>query len=240
MTGARLRWHERLLEVRIARRGVRTRVTLLVDSAPAAEVDGLGLLRLPVRLGDGRAAVVVVVTPLPGVALRTVLLRPAADAPGDDDADPDPDADPAALATAERHPFSPAPGTAAARVQAFEQRHPRLWATRHVVLGVGKALAALLGLAVLLQALVRPLLQWLAGLVPALDLPSIPWPDVDLPSIPWPDVDLPDLAPPGWVAAVLATAKFWVPVLVGVVLAVREARRRRRPPPGEDDPDAHR
>jgi hypothetical protein len=153
------------------------------------------------------------------------------------------------LATAERHRFDPAPGTLAARLRALEERHPRLWASRHVVLAVGRVLGALLGLAVLLQTLVRPLLEWLLGLLPRVDL-DIPWPDVDLPSIPWPDVDwpdLPDVSLPGWLWAVLNTAKYWGPVLVAVVLAVREVRRKRRgpraereAPVGEDAVDAHR
>lgn len=256
MTGARLAWQERLLEVRTARRGARTAATLLVDAEVVAERTGLGLLRLPLPAGEGPAAVVLVVTPLPGLVARTVLLVPRPAEPGTDDgtdddtdAGTDDDTPPAGpdvvdLATAQRHPFPAAPGTLAARLQAVEERHPRLWASRHVLAGVGKVVAGLLGLAVLLQALVAPLLRWLSGLLPSVDLPDLPLPDVD---VPWPDWDLPDVSLPGWVAAVLATAKFWAPVLVGVVLAAREVHRRRRPPagadddgPGDDAPDAHR
>ena len=246
MDAMRLEWQGRALELRTSRSGLRTTATLLADSVPVAEGRGLGrvLLRLPG--GDGAAPAVLVVALVPGVPVRAVLLepRPPSETDADND-DADADADVAALATARRHPFDPAPGTAAARLRAFQERHPRLWAGRHVVLGVGKVLGSLLGLAVLLQAVVRPLLQWLSGLLPSLDLPELPLPDVD---VPWPDWELPDVTPPGWVAAVLATAKFWGPVLVGVVLAVREARRRRRPPaggepgagPGDDAADAHR
>ena len=255
MDAMRLRWQGRLLELHTSRSGLRTTATLLADSTPVAEGRGIGrvLLRLPED--DGPAPAVLAVAPIPGVVVHAVLLepRPPAAEPEQEAAAPGPEADgePVAalldLATARRHPFDPPPGTLDARLVALRERHPRLWATRHVLAGIGKVLAGLLGLAVLLQALVRPLLRWLAGLVPDVDLPDLPLPD-----IPWPDLDLPDLhlphvSLPGSVAAILATAKFWGPVLVGVVLAVREARRRRPPAddgpaqgPGDDAADAHR
>jgi hypothetical protein len=71
-------------------------------------------------------------------------------------------------------------------------------------------------------------------------------PRLDLPDVPWPDVDLPDLSVPGWLAAVLGTAKIWGPLLVAVVLAVVEVRRKRHRAgePGaasrDDGADAHR
>jgi hypothetical protein len=246
MGGLRLDWHGELLELRIGRAGVRTVATLLRDGRPAGHVAGFGVLRLPLA-GPAPVPTVLVLAPLPGVVARAALLVPTGD--GEPRRAHVPDGARAALdvATAERHPFTPAPGTLAARLRDLEQRHPRLWASRHVVLAVGRVLGALLGLAALLQVLVRPLLEWLAGLLPRIDLPDVPWPD--LPSIPWPDVDLPDLSMPGWLAAVLATAKFWVPLLVAVVLAVREVRRKRhgaragteqRASAGDDGADAHR
>ena len=256
MTGARLDWQGRSWEVRTARSGLHTTATLLCDAAPVAEGRGVGRVLLPLPGPDRPSPAVLVLTPLPGTAARTVLLVPRLPeeeaVPAADDPPDDAVARVVDLATAERHPFAPAPGTLAARLQALEDRHPRLWASRHVVLGVLKVVAGLLGLAVLLQALVRPVLRWLASLVPDVDLPL---PDLDLPSIPWPDVDLPDLhlpdlAVPGWLAAVLATAKFWGPVLVGIGLAVAEVRRKRRraaapaagagPADGDDGGDAHR
>ncbi len=246
MAGPRLVWQGETLEVRTRRRGLRTVAILLRDSAVVREESGLGRVLLP--LAEPPGATVLVLAALPGVVARAVLLLPR---PPADGAEPRDDV-PAGrrtvvdLATAERHPFDPAPGTLAARLQVLEERHPRLWAARHVVLAVGRVLVALLGLAVLLQALVRPLLEWLAGLLPRVDLPAIPWPDVDLPDIPWPDLELPDVSLPGWLLAVLATAEFWVPVLVAVVLAVREVRRKRRgaaagrTPAGDDGADAHR
>ena len=254
MTGARMPWQGRTLEVRTSRSGVRTGAVLLRDDVVVAEGRGVGRVLLPVPDTGTPVPAVLVLTPLPGVLARAVLLVPREqDADGPEGEVPEAVGRAAELATAERHVFPPAPGTLAARLQALEDRHPRLWAARHVVVGVGKVVAGLLGLALLLQALVRPLLSWLAGLVPAIDLPL---PDLDLPSIPWPDVDLPDLdlpdvTLPGWLAAVLATAKIWGPVLVGVGLAVAEVRRKRRQRAGagtagraggtgDDGRDAHR
>ncbi len=254
MDAIRLHWHGRALELRTGRAGLRTTATLREGSTPIAEGRGVArvLLRLPED--DGPAPTVLVLAPWPGVVARAVLLEPRTAEPDDEPAEPvdasggdaEPDPVPAVLdlATAARHPFAPAPGSPAARLLALQERHPRLWAARHVVLGVGKVLAGLLGIAVLLQTLVRPLLRWLSGLLPSVDLPELPLPDID---VPWPDVDLPEFTLPGWVAAVLATAKFWAPVLVGLVLAVREVRKRRAPAhggsgagPGDDARDAHR
>ena len=67
-------------------------------------------------------------------------------------------------------------------------------------------------------------LDW--GWLPDWDLPRIPRPD--LPDIPWPDIDLPELSLPGWLAALLATKKYWFPILVAVAVAVAEVRRRQR------------
>jgi hypothetical protein len=251
MDGPRLLWQGRTLEVRTGRSGLHTTASLLVDDTPVAQGRGVGRVLLDVPGSPEPAPTVLVAAPLPGTVARVVLLVPRS-TPDAGTGETDPRAARAlALATAERHPFDPVPGTPAARLRAFEERHPRLWASRHVVAGVARVLVGLLGLAVLLQALVRPLLRWLAGLVPDVDLPRLPLPDLDLPSIPWPDVDLPDLTVPGWLAAVLATAKFWGPVLVGIGVAVVEVRRKRRRDagraadgepsgPGDDAADAHR
>ena len=83
---------------------------------------------------------------------------------------------------------------------------------RHVAKGVGQALLAVIGIA------------FLARFLPELSLPSI-----DLPDIPLPSVDLPEL--PGWVKDVLRTKQYWLPILVGVALALREWRKRRNQRP---------
>lgn len=251
MDGPRLPRQGRTLEVRTGRSGLHTTASLLVDDAPVAQGRGIGHVLLDVPGSDEPAPAVLVVAPLPGTVARVVLLVPRS-TPDAGTGETDPRAARAlALVTAERHPFDPVPGTTAARLQAFEEHHPRLWASRHVVAGVARVLVGLLGLAVLLQTLVRPLLRWLAGLVPDVDLPRLPLPDLDLPSIPWPDLDLPDLSLPGWLAAVLASAKYWGPVLVGIGVAVVEVRRKRRRDAGraadgepsgpvDDAADAHR
>jgi len=230
-------WPGGVLDLAVRRSGVRTRVTVLRNGAVVAEGAGLVRVLLPLEPETGTSGpTVLALAPFPGRVSRAILLIPReADAADDteDAADPT-DKLPAAVAKvaglvgAQRVPFEPAPGTFAARALAFQRSHPRLWASRHVVLATGRVLAGLLGIALLLHLVVQRVLAWLAERLPAVGLPSIPWPDIDLPSIPWPDIDLPDVHAPGWLVAVLASAKFWVPILVATVLAVREARRRTR------------
>jgi hypothetical protein len=126
--------------------------------------------------------------------------------------------------------LEPEPGSAAARRARFAREHPGLYAARHAAKGVGKALGPLIGIGLLLGLLPRLSLP-LPDLprIPLPDLPSLPLPALDLPNLP----DLPDLSVPAWLAALLATAKIWGPILVGIVLAVREYRRRRRREPAE-------
>ena len=225
MTRWRLDRNGGLLELETRRIGLRTGATLLRDSVPITGGVGLGRVLLPLP-GPPDAGSVLVLAAVPGVVARAVLLVPRP-VPDDDGGEGLPDGVGTALdlARAERHPFDPPPGTLAARLRGVQQRHPRLWAARHVVLAAGRVLGALLGLALLLQLLLRPVLAWLARLLP--DVPDIPWPAVDVPSIPWPD--LPDVSLPAWLLAVLGTAKYWVPILIAVVLAVREVRRKTRP-----------
>jgi len=257
MVGMLLRRDEGLLELSTRRAGLRTCATVLRDGVPIAEETGFVRVLVPLAAGQDDGPTVLVLAPAPGVVSRAMLLVPRPGAAEDDPLDgtvrnavaelPTALAKVATLARSERFPFEPAPGTLAAWVQRLQREHPRLWAARHVVLATGRVLAGLLGLVVLVQVLLRQVLGWLADRLPDVDLPSIPFPDVDLPSIPWPDVDLPDVSLPGWLLVLLGTAKFWVPILVAVVLAVREVRRRKHAPAagadeiGEaDPPDAHR
>ncbi|HEY9375815.1 MAG TPA: hypothetical protein VIQ02_01800 [Jiangellaceae bacterium] len=203
---------------------------------------------------------VLVLSALPGTVSRALLLVPRSDS-HDADADPDGSDNPqtghgaalglpkgaelAGLVTAERHPFSPPPGSFAARLLIFQRNHPRLYASRHVVLAVGKVTAALLGLGLLVRLLLQPVLDWIRDRLPEIDLPSIPWPDIPWPDIPWPDIplpdiDLPDLAMPSWLRVIIGTAKFWLPVLIAIGVAVAETRRRRARAAREGDSDAHR
>jgi len=129
-------------------------------------------------------------------------------------------------------PYAPPPGTRAARLHAWGERHPHLYAARHVVINVGGTILAILGVSALLRAI-------FGGLLPSLDFG-------------W----LPDLNPPEWLkyldpSRYLAPLFEWVPplldklfgwipdvdtgwlkyvigFLVAVSIAVREVRRRRQ------------
>lgn len=115
--------------------------------------------------------------------------------------------------------FAPPPGSRAAKLEALASERPALYASRHVAIAAGKLLAGLLG--------IGALLGWLLPRVP---LPSIPSPDVkiDLPSLPLPSIDLPDIPLPGWVEAILGTAKWWGPILLAVFIALGEVDKRSR------------
>ncbi|HEY7717792.1 MAG TPA: hypothetical protein VH915_03460 [Pedococcus sp.] len=133
-------------------------------------------------------------------------------------------------------PFEPPQGTRAHRRWAWERRHPRLHAARHVAVAAAQVIAGVVGLGLLLAMLPR---------IPWPDLPAIPWPDLDLPRIPWPDLpaipwpDLPDVTVPAWLRAVLESRRYWWPVLVAIAVAVLEVRRRQRHRALEDaSPDA--
>jgi hypothetical protein len=197
---------------------------------------------------------VLVLSALPGTVSRALLLVPREDST-DDDTDPaasdgaQPEDDLplelpkgvaglAGLVAAERHPFAPPPGSFAARLLIFQRDHPRLYASRHIVLAVAKV-TALLGLAVVVRLLLQPVLGWITERLPDIDLPSIPWPDVPWPDFPWPDIDLPELAVPAWLRVIIGTAKFWLPVLIAIGVAAAETKRRRAAATREGDRDAH-
>ena len=103
----------------------------------------------------------------------------------------------------------PEPGSAAARRERLERERPGLYAARHVAKGVAQALAAVIGIGFAIR------------LLPDFSLP------VDLPELPLPDFDPPSFEPPGWLAAILASKAIWLPVILGLVIALREWRRRR-------------
>jgi hypothetical protein len=100
--------------------------------------------------------------------------------------------------------LAPEPGSAAARREQLERERPGLYAVRHVVKGVAQALAAVIGIGFAIRLL----------------------PDISLP-IDLPDIDPPSLEPPDWIASILASKAIWLPVILGVVIALREWRRRR-------------
>jgi hypothetical protein len=247
----RLEYNGQFLELSARRDGLRTQVALFVNGDQVGEASGLGRVVTPVPLGMSVAATstvdphagpaeidsepllstVLVLSLLPGTVSRALLLVPRPDAT---------DAGLGSLAAGERHLFVPPAGSFAARTLIFQRNHPRLYASRHVVLAVGKVAAALLGLAVFVRLLLQPVLEWVTNQLPDIDLPSIPWPDIPWPDLPLPDIDLPELALPVWLRVIIGTAKFWLPVLIAIGVAVAEVRRRRAKAQREGDSDAHR
>jgi hypothetical protein len=104
--------------------------------------------------------------------------------------------------------LAPAPGSAAARRDELERTRPGLYAARHVAKGVAQALAAIVGIGFAIR------------LLPDISVP-VDLPDIDL------GIDPPSLAPPDWLVAILSSKAIWLPVILGVVIALREWRRRR-------------
>ena len=246
----RLEYNDQFLELSARRDGLRTQVALFVDGDRVGEASGLGRVVTPLPIATSATAAltvdhhsgpaeigsapqrstVLVLSVLPGTVSRALLLVPRPDAT---------DAGLGSLAAGERHLFVPPPGSFAARMLIFQRNHPRLYASRHVVLAVGKVAAALLGLALFVRLLLQPVLEWVTDRLPDIDLPSIPWPDIQWPDLPLPDIDLPELAVPVWLRVIIGTAKFWLPVLIAIGVAVAEVRRRRAKARRAGDSDAH-
>ncbi|MEV5831775.1 hypothetical protein AB0L25_40050 [Spirillospora sp. NPDC052242] len=242
----------RLLEAETSLAGWRRCVRLYVDSAPAGEASGFN----PVAVPFGDAEVRAVFDPVglvDGQAARCELV-PRAQEGGEDAEDGEKsgdESDGSDEADGKGVRFAPPEGSRAARREALARAHPVLFASRHVVLAAGQVLLPLLGLGVLVRMLVE-LVPWPDVALPDVSLPDVDLPDLPLPDVPWPDIDPPDISAPWWVQAVLATAKFWVPLLVAVGVALREVSRRRRQraeeeahrdgadgrPPGEGSADA--
>lgn len=121
----------------------------------------------------------------------------------------------ATVGEGESVPLDPEPGSRQAKLEEYAVSHPKLYAARHVVVGIGKVVIPILGVGLVFN------------LLPSF---SVPTPDVSLPSfsIPFPEIHLPDLpALPGWVQTVADSLKFVTPVLIGVWLARREYIRRK-------------
>ena len=129
-------------------------------------------------------------------------------------------------------PYAPPAGTRAARVHAWGEKHPNLYAARHVVINVGGTVLAILGVSALLRAI-------FGGLLPRIDFSWLP--DLNAPE--WLKYLDPSryLAPLfEWVRPLLDKLFGWIPevdtgwlkyvigFLVAVSIAVREARRRKR------------
>lgn len=128
--------------------------------------------------------------------------------------------------------FDPPPGsTAEARLQAIAAS-PWKRVAYPVAAGMGKAGWAIAAIVLLplLGRLLEPVLEWILERLPDVDLP---WPDWSLPQIPWPDISLPSISLPAvslpaWVEFLLEYSKVWVPLVIGVVIAVVAVRHSRR------------
>lgn len=195
------------LSARLTRAGASTTVVVSVDGVEAAAGSGWPVVRIPVAGIDEEKAAVVVLAPRPGRGTVRLVVPPAGEVPG---------------RRPERIDFEPPTGTSAHRRFLWAGRHPRLHAARHVAVAVGQVVAGLLMARIALGFVLD--LNW--GWLPDWQLPRLPRPD--LPDISWPDIDLPDLSLPGWLAAILATKRYWFPILVAIAVAVAEVRRRRR------------
>jgi hypothetical protein len=181
----RLEHNGQFLELSARRDGLRTHVALFVDGDQVAEASGLGRIVTPLPVATSVAAAstvdpnagpaeigsepqrstVLALSVLRGTVGQALLLVPGPDST---------DAGLGSLVSAERHPFVPPPGSFAARMLIFQRNHPRLYASRHVVLAVGKLVAALLGLAVFVRLLLLPVVHWIRDRLPQIDLPSNP------------------------------------------------------------------
>lgn len=147
--------------------------------------------------------------------------------------------------------FDPPAGTPAAKRAAKMEASPvRRW-LYPLLGGLGKsgwAIFAFLVVPILgkiVAALLVPIIEFLQRLIPEINwpeipwpqirLPKIPWPDINWPTIPWPQINLPSLPTlpelPDWLVWLLDHPKFWVPIVVGIVvgiIAVRNARRSQK------------
>jgi hypothetical protein len=125
-------------------------------------------------------------------------------------------------------PLAPPPGTRAARLARFQREHPALYATRHVALATLKAALPLLGLGALIAALL-PQLDWswladIGALIRSLRAQIGAW---------VPDISLPFSVPREWIVSivkspVVAWAKWALPIIIAIFVAVEEVRRQRR------------
>lgn len=144
--------------------------------------------------------------------------------------------------------FDPPTGTPAAERAAKMEASPvRRW-LYPLLGGLGKSGWAIFAFLVmpllgkLIAALLAPIIEFLKRLIPDIDwpeipwpqirLPKIPWPDINWPTIPWPQINLPSLPEfPDWLVWLLNHPKFWLPIVVGIVvgiIAVRNARRSQK------------
>lgn len=201
-----------LLSVTAESQGIQTSVRLFRDGELVAERRGMDST---VTLRASEHVVVVKVGPFGGIT--QALLLPEGTDPKD-----------AQKLGAE---FAAPPGTFAARVQAWGNRHPDLYAARHVVIAIGQMVLGIIGFSAILFGLL-PSIPWpniaLDLLLPHIALPALPIPEITLPAIPLPAIALPQIRPPAWLEPLSSALKYLSPIVIAVVIAVREARHRRQ------------
>jgi hypothetical protein len=205
---------DHLLSVTSESSGIQTIVRLFRDGDLVAEQRGMDS---NVTLRAEGHAVVVKVGPFGGIS--QALLLPADAEPKD-----------AQKLGAE---FTAPAGTVARRLQEWGNRHPDLYASRHVVIAIGQTILGIIGFSAIFFGLL-PSIPWpditLDISLPQVSLPhiSLPIPEIALPAIPLPDISLPRFTPPGWLEPLFSVLKYLSPVVIAIVIAVREARHRRQ------------
>ncbi|MDO9380572.1 MAG: hypothetical protein Q7T56_17140 [Nocardioidaceae bacterium] len=123
----------------------------------------------------------------------------------------------------------PPRGSVGGRLDDFADDHAWFVVVRHVGGSGAGLLLSVLGIGALLRALLPRFDVELSApdWLPSIDLSWIPDPFGWL----WgllPDWDLPDLDAPGWLDALLASEKWWGPLLIALFVALGEIDRRRK------------
>lgn len=142
--------------------------------------------------------------------------------------------------------FAPPEGSHAWKLAKLKRERPGLYASRHVAIAVLQTVIGLLGIGALVFGIVRGILQ-------DVDLPDLPIPDIDIPIPDWlryivswewlvdlvrasPLDFLFDLSWPDWGDDGLRTARWVVPILIAIAIAIAEyARRTRRGPDNAEE-----
>jgi hypothetical protein len=202
-----------LLSVTSESAGIQTIVRLFRGSDQVAEHRGIDS-NVTLRTDD--LMVVVKVGPFGGIS-QALLLPPGAE-PKD----------------AQRlgQEFTAPQGSFPARVQEWGNRHPDLYAARHVVIAIGQTVLGIIGFSAILFGLL-PSIPWPAVPLPAIPIPHIPLPHISLPALPIPEIafpaiPLPQVSLPAWIEPLFSALKYVSPIVVAIVIAVREARHRRQ------------
>jgi hypothetical protein len=112
-------------------------------------------------------------------------------------------------------------GTFASRVQEWGNRHPDLYASRHVVIAIGQTVLGIIGFSALFFGLL-PSIPW-PSITVDIPLPQVPIPQISLPSLPIPDIAVPL---PGRHLARITL--IWLEPLFGVLKLLRPSSLRCR------------